>query len=467
MADYIKVLTVSMLTMAVWTGCEREPPDAQPHAVMAADGGLIEEPVLALTITHRDPQPDHGLIVDTARELMITDLSVVEDPVRTEWTAPVGTPGRGVWTFGHLMAEMAGSRPPGQLTLDWLREWERDQRFASSVAPARPAIRALVIDPWLEKSGCAAGVTRCELDLTQAPFRLLAIVNRMDLRDTPEDLTERPGGSGDAHTRHAGEGRFVFGALGPAGERLRFTIIFEYTLLADSVTDVVAWAQRWHALGSIPFGADYNAALEAITRDFAAAGLAARRPNGSAIAQVRTNEVALGSPWELREFRLAPSTGALVQAPVVQTPDFADNGTSALGNTMRSHARAILDGSYRVPPGHLGASGPTPTSAAIWSAPDVDEDDVRHLFSLRTCSGCHAGETGTRFLHVGTREPGEASALSGFLIGVNVEDPVSGTLRRFGDLDARAADLAELLTLPLEEVRARRFGRGLNGARAH
>ncbi|AKF04188.1 hypothetical protein DB32_001337 [Sandaracinus amylolyticus] len=402
-----------------------------------------------------------SVVIDVERELMITDLSVVEDPVRTEWSAPEGTPGRGVWTFGHLVSEMAGDLRPGELVMQWLREWEVEQQFGDSIAPARPPVRTLIIDPWLARSGCAAGATTCNLDLTTAPFRLLAIVNRLDLRDAE---LSGPGGSEDAHTRHAGEGRFVFGVLGPAGERLRFTVIFEYTQVADTAAEVQQWAQRWHALGALPFGPDYNAALEQVTHRFAGANMAPDRPNGSAIAQVRTNEIAITPIWELREFLLSES--GLRLAPIQQTPDFSENGTNKLRNRIRSHAAAILDGSYRVPPGQLGAIGPTPTSRFFWDAPGLtDHAAARHQFSLTTCSGCHAGETATRFLHVGTREAGVEAVLSGFLVGAQVADPVTGEVRAFADLDRRAADMVDVLTATLDTVPPR--GRGMSGARPH
>ena len=44
------------------------------------------------------------IVIDPERELMITDLGVVEDPVRTG-------PG-GVWTFRHLIETMAGPPDP-------------------------------------------------------------------------------------------------------------------------------------------------------------------------------------------------------------------------------------------------------------------------------------------------------------------------------------------------------------------
>src|SRR5207249_721271 len=109
-----------------------------------------------------------------------------------------------------------------------------------------------------------------------------------------------------------------------------FTVIFEYGIQAKSCDGIKAWAQRWHALGSIPFGENYNVALQSITDTFTRIGANPNKPNGSAINQVRTDEIALvrvlGLPWELREFALLPtptdSAGPvpLSETTVKQTP---------------------------------------------------------------------------------------------------------------------------------------------------
>src|SRR5690606_792741 len=112
------------------------------------------------------------------------------------------------------------------------------------------------------------------LDLSKAPFRLLAIVNRIDLRSDgggyggggviggPIRAADAPGAmiAPDAMIApapmpvHAGEGRFVFGVLDPQGRPLPFTVIFEYELPASDPREVLGWARSWHALGEVPFG---------------------------------------------------------------------------------------------------------------------------------------------------------------------------------------------------------------------
>lgn len=84
--------------------------------------------------------------VDPAKELLITDLSVVNDPRRTVWKGGQGEDGP--WTFGRLMMAMTGTDKQeiaADFVLGWLQEWEKDQSFNGNTAPARPAIRSTVI----------------------------------------------------------------------------------------------------------------------------------------------------------------------------------------------------------------------------------------------------------------------------------------------------------------------------------
>jgi hypothetical protein len=171
--------------------------------------------------------------VDPARSLFITDIRVVEDPTRTfNPCTNTGTP-MGAWTFGRLMKEMANTPRtgvnPSAFVRQWLDKWMADQTTANNwTAPKRQLIKQLVIDPWQ----AASGGPGMPLDLKKAPFRLLAIVNRVDLRSN----SAYGGGS-------AGEGRFVFsvidrrpitrGGTYPGGGGFgcgvtQFTVIIEY-----------------------------------------------------------------------------------------------------------------------------------------------------------------------------------------------------------------------------------------------
>ena len=364
-----------------------------------------------------------GILVNTARELMIRNLGVVEDPVRTTWNGDPADPVSGAWHFGKLMTHMAGDRDPSEFVLAWLRHWETNVVVNGQTVPARPAMTDIV-DAW-PKLGDG------RLDLTQPPMRLLAIVNRIDLRDDDD----------------AGEGRFVFGVL-QDGFPLSFTVILEYDLPLD-VRSVDEWAADWHALGaSAPGSAAYNTALQAITDAFAGPDVLPSRPNGSAISQVRTNEIALAGPWELREFKLG-AAGRLKQRAVALTPTRDVEGTDVLGRYVNQNEAAILAGTNNVPLTFEGApfrAGAITNNIDSWSSPDIVNPEARHLLSLNTCNGCHGSETNTPFLHVNNRSAGQVAVLSGFVTGTTVTDPVDGTTQRtFDDLDRRNADLSALL----------------------
>ena len=410
------------------------------------------------------PGATHGISIPA--QLMITDLRVVEDPVRTD----PSNGNRATWTFKYLMENLAGDNDPSEFALHWLELWEQDQQVNDSVTPARASMRELVIDPWLAASGGQ------KLDLTRAPFKLLAIVNRMDLRVHK-----------GRHVATGGEGRFVFGVLGADGKPLPptagtvpggFTVIFEFELTAKNMDQLRNWAMAWKRLDKYGLGSpEYKVELERITRVFSKKGRAPHKPNGSPLNQVRTNEVALGAIWELREFVIDPTTGLLRQHTVAQNPsELLLNGTPALARLINRNEAKILSNDFVVPMEVLGAdalSGPFQESdfsdfddrtfTAIpffadfydipWSAAGVRNNDARHLFALNTCSGCHRTETGANFLQVGfpdnhllPQSLGAPAQLAGFLTGSNIPDSVDATTtRHFADLERRKQDLKKLL----------------------
>jgi hypothetical protein len=367
------------------------------------------------------------------KELMITDLSVIEDPSRT-FDGCTGTP-MGAWTFGKLMADMApvdadGGADTSGFMLNFLESWLVDQELNGFVSSARPSISQQIIEPWLARSGGQ------ELDPAKAPFRLLAVVNRVDLRNT----SEGPGFS-------AGEGRFVFGLVDVENgcTPLEYTVIFEYGLPASDLEGVQNWALDWHQLGGEDFahhGGDYNSHLQGVTSQFAARGANPHKINGNAINQIRTNEISLGGPWELREFRLQ-ADGQLAQVSCKQEPGAELRNSDDLADWVNDNADEVLNSTHTVPSDMLGPAAPV---EGLWLQ-DMDVDpQVRHTFALNTCSGCHQAETGTPFLHVGTRSAGLATPLSGFLVGTEISDPVSGEPRVFNDLERRMLDLCNLVS---------------------
>ena len=396
--------------------------------------------------------------VDPARSLMITATSVVTDPLRTmDPCTGAGDP-NGVWTFKHLVSEMVAGTgvDPADFVEQWLRLWTSGQLVSSGFTAApRLDILSDVLNPWPRT---AAG----KLDLNRSPFRLSAIVNRIDLAD---NLAY--GG------RSAGEGRFVFGVWNRQAGCifLPFSVIFEYGVVQRGCHGLRKWAKQWVALSSLPLGSPaYNSALAAITEQFAKAHAAPGKPNGSALNQLRTNENALNLIWELREFRLNATTHLLFEDTTKQTPDETLNGSAAVAKYVNDHEAAIVVDKHQVPDRFPTAADPfmAATSRASpgqfnthFRAPGITNNNARFHFSLNTCTACHIRETSTNnnppgntaFLHVDPREL--PAKLSRFLTGSTeditdspdpfvVTDPVVGaTTHAFNDLDNRRQKLAE------------------------
>lgn len=408
--------------------------------------------LIAFAIPSRAALAQATCAVNPSHELLIRDLSVVEDCQRTTWgPCPTSPAVSAAWTFGRLMEGIAGTTDPKALSdfvLQWLSTWETDQFINGHIVAARPRIRDLVTDPWLAASGGTV------LDMKKAPFRLLAIVARLDLRSNPL-----------VQGLNAGEARFVFGVvdLSNPDSAPSFTVILEYGLKADTCDEQKKWAQLFHSLGTVPFGPTYNADLQSITDLFTTIGSNPAKPNGSSINQVRTDEIALASPWQLREFTLQPgSTDAVAplrETTVKQVPSNEFNGKSTLADYINQNEAAICAQTYIVPEifeGQNFLGGSSQNNFDFWNAPGIVSTtscDPRHIFSLNTCNGCHGRETDTRFTQIDPRSPHAVAGISGFLggddgQGIDVADPVTGLIRHFNELQFRANDLCRLLTQP-------------------
>lgn len=412
------------------------------------------------------------------RVLILRDLSVVQDPARTmNPCTGAGTP-LGVWTFGHLMREMANQSvsgiTPSDLAKRWLQHWGAVQPINSFNVPPRVAMNSLIND-WQTASGLGG-----DLDLSIAPFRLLAILPRADLRHTMGSTGGYGGGGSSGKFIDAGELRFVFGVVLPPGYNtapfalpvnlgggclgLRFSVIFEYGVPKCECEDVRDWAKAWSALATLPFpSATYNASVERLTQQVVLAGSNPVKPNGNALNQLRTNEISMGSPWELREFRLQTIPfDFLHETTTVDTPNNDTAAGPSFFNTV-TVSNFILAGPAPVPlffsgSNFLGGNPETPSPAFVWTGPlpldpvnNAAHSNLRHGFSLGTCNGCHAGETGgTPFVHIEPATPtGLPAILSGFLTGISVNDPLytgvgAPIVREFDDLENRELDIKAL-----------------------
>jgi cysteine-rich repeat protein len=381
-----------------------------------------------------------------ARELLISDVSVVDDPIRTVFDPMVSDPRNGVWTFKHLIENAAPTDADAPAMVEaMLTSFTAPQTINGFPVAARPDAHFVTTDSWPRTPDGA-------LDLAQAPVTLQAIVYRFDLRD--------PAG-GDA-----GEVRFVFALHEPSGPNpLHATLMLAYKLPAATVADVLGWAQAFHGLGALVFDEPYSAALQAVTERFVARGAAPGRRNGSALAMVQTNERDFGidGSWEMRQFELSPATGLLVPVALPLTPDRSFDQTAALAGYLDANQAAILGDRQIVPDllgGHPFRAGAILNEFRAWTAPGAD-GEVRHHFAVDTCNGCHSAlETGTSFVHIAPRAPHSAAVLSGFLTGTTVPDPVTSRPRSYADLARRTADFASVVCAGASPLAAQGSGGG-------
>jgi hypothetical protein len=367
------------------------------------------------------------------RCLMITHSSVVDDN-RAKALGP--------WSFESLITEMVNEKVTGIEPRKFVENWlDAVGEELSSVAFAA----------W-------DTLSNRQRTLETLPFRLLAIVNRIDLRN---NLVL--GGTG------AGEMRFVFGVIDAFSGKFDATVIFEYSIKRTQLDDIREWGRQRYGLKDTPVtDPRYNAALQAVTYQYTRRGA---DPNGgSALGQVRISSRA-GRSWQFGEFQLdVARTRSLLRVKTQQTPDTRFDGDRQLMRAFRQEYKSdILARRHRVPERYQSQdflatrpliSGERPPPF-FWSGEDLPADllEARHLFSLNTCTACHAAETATDFFHVGPRDVGAAAPLSRFLTGdggFTVDDPAGQKdeanpanvkKRPFHDLAVRVADLQVLVEI--------------------
>ena len=295
--------------------------------------------------------------------LMITHLKVIRDPDRT-WDScmqsPPGNPD-GVWTFHHLMSELAAGAVPAmtveEFTLEWLETWLNAQLINGDSVPARGLMFDRVIKPWADASGATVSKVKGNnghidlqitgsLDWEHTPFYLSAIVNRVDLGQAGHSGY---GGGMVSTEQTAGELRFVFGVQNPQTcETMPMDVIFEYGVPREGCSSVREWARAWTRLNDLPdfplprFGSDWRMHLETLTQSVVMHGAAPSKGNQSALNQIRTSEQALNPdwqqkaiaiPWEFREFTLTTEhPGTPGMTPPKDTP---------VSGPMRPHSVAM------------------------------------------------------------------------------------------------------------------------------
>jgi hypothetical protein len=363
-----------------------------------------------------------------------------------------------------------------------------------------------IIAPWRQRDGYKANPEEPWLPkLENAPFRLCAIVNRMDLcapelagiaKQVQEDwqwhgraqdfqklMTQATGsfslntpppssgyGGGTPPSTQdfvtAGQGRFIFAATDPDGNPLpgNWTVIFEYQLPLTTLKTPRDWALAWHGLREIdPNEHNFVLALQQITHCFTDRATA---PSGKVgLLQMRTSEAAFHPDREFREYKLQCSSLKLSPLPLTPSYAFAKKNTreqDALAVFLRHQEPLIRSGLHFLPqtlgdrkrPMQLAAARAVIPADEVnfhWDLGPKVSREARRIMSLNTCNGCHAGETGCRDgVHVHSRNAWETAQLSDFLRTDNkplrLSDPAEqGAKIEYHEMADRAAILAALV----------------------
>ena len=118
-------------------------------------------------------------VIDSTKELVVTDLSVVNDP-RTIFN-PANPANPGHWSFGFLMGKLAGETDFSNpiITSNFVKNW-LNQFATVTMINGHPVTQRASITSFINSWPKLTGTTT--LDFSLAPFRLLAITDRIDLR---------------------------------------------------------------------------------------------------------------------------------------------------------------------------------------------------------------------------------------------------------------------------------------------
>jgi len=342
-------------------------------AALAAVGACSSSSDGATTETQ---SPCANIQVDPLKEIEIVDESITTDP-------RVSNAAGGVWSFRHVVESLTDA-DPSKFASSWLQTWELDSynNEPLNLEPRGDQMRARILCPWLKstpENKCDATCSTCtetKLDLAKAPFRLLAIANRMDLRSSA-----KPAGP-------SGEGRLVFGLTDGPGDAptsvpLAMTVIFEFAL--PSTKTPKQWADAWHHLATYP---DHGDAYKAARRVDRGLRRASWTGEGQLTRQARTNESVTNWIWQLRQFRL-DAGGMFALTATSDTPTATLNNSAQLIQWAKTNSEAIKQNKYSVPEYMLAPSANE--FLFRWTLDGVDEP-TRRAFAAGTCNGCHSAE---------------------------------------------------------------------------
>ena len=317
------------------------------------------------------------------------------------------------------MESLAPSSTSAQdLILSLVESWEKTHTINGVTIAPKENVTDVIFDLWRQNQG--EGFTRdaSNMELQHAPFRLLAITNRIDLNNISNNS--------------AGEGRLTFGLTHDGSND--FTLIFEYDLKANEPKGITKWVQDWHSLSAFEDrnSEEYINRLVKIVESFTS--------SGSDLNQIRTNEVIGGAPWELREFNLVGNE--LKEVSRKQSPDSKLQRSELLKEYITTHSEEILNDNHEVKEEFENqkflASNAEYSMNFRCKLPDNSETPELEKLTKLSCIGCHGGlRNDTEFTHIKPRREELASSISPFL-GV--------------DLLLRREKIGEILKLQLEPV---------------
>src|SRR5258706_1924789 len=268
-------------------------------------GGGDATPAEAVASTHEELMVGGcSANVEPLRSIEIVHPNIVNDARSSSATD-------GVWSFRRLIENMAPSANAVD-TDAFLRgifeAWTATQTINGAVTAIRNSAAAM--DRF-----AIPGTSPRQFNLANAPFKLIAVASRLDLRTATT----------------AGEGRLIYGltnASDPTSPNMEtMTLIMEFALPLVAPLDTPAkWAAKWHELDTIDPAtapATFAAKLQEITDKFTIRNAFVGRPNGSAINQIRTNEIRFTTFtfWQLREFNMG-SNGFMAPATTKLSPNW-------------------------------------------------------------------------------------------------------------------------------------------------
>ncbi len=332
------------------------------------------------------------------------------------------------------------------------------------------SMKEVALSPWMTRDGVHRDdFSTWTPSMANAPFRLLAVINRPDIRI----------GRSEERASTLGQIRFIYclvraASNGSVSDRpcASFLLAVEIDILADGTSPdaIAAYYEAWAGLQRLsPADPLFNAGIDSI--------ISALRDIRYLSAVIAINEVesdlalgkspAVDATWVMRSFQLDPSTQLTVPQTVNSYTD-----REWIAEACRILAQSPASSGRKTNFGVKGALAAAPRSATTASmtlsdsindiiatvnatCPDLDPQRTTLLvdaLAKTTCNGCHFAGTGTLFTHVSPRDVGNVTRLSPFVVGN--DSNCSPQFECQGLLDDRRAELfvlrrhlSELVTL--------------------